>query len=89
MEIKVNISFSMWPYTQSQEVTIPEEEFKNMDKWVDSITNNIKMNLLTHVRMHHPTLWNKYSPFEGDKLVDLTTAITDFRPSYTPKKTNI
>lgn len=88
MEIKVNISFSMWPYTQSQEVIIPETEFKNMDMWVDSITNNIKMSLLTHVRTHHPTLWNQYSPFEGDKLADLSTPV-EYLPSYKTKKTNI
>lgn len=73
MEIKVNITFSMWPYTQTHEVLIPEEEFKNMDRWVDSITNNLKMNLLTHVRLHHPNLWNKYSPFKEDALEQLKT----------------
>lgn len=31
MEIKVNITFSMWPYSQTHEVSIPEEEFQNMD----------------------------------------------------------
>lgn len=71
MDIKVSITFSMWPYAQTHEVTIPKEEFKNMDKWVDSITNNIKMNLLTHVRTHHPTIWNQYSPFDPDKLTSL------------------
>ena len=79
----------MWPYTQTHEVTIPEDEFKNMDKWVDSITNNIKMNLLTHVRLHHPALWSKYTPFEGDKLGDLSISNVEYRPSYTAKKTNL
>lgn len=89
MEIKVNISFSMWPYTQSHEVSIPESEFKNMDTWVDSITNNIKMNLLTHVRTHHPNLWNQYTPHNVDKLADLATKEVSFLKTYKVNKTNL
>lgn len=73
MDIKVNITFSLWPYEQSMSVVIPEDRFKDMDKYVDSITSNIKMALLGHVRTHHPTIWHKYSPLEVDLLKTLET----------------
>jgi hypothetical protein len=73
MEIKVNISFAMWPYEQSMSITIPEDAFKDMDKYVDSITSNLKMALLGHVRAHHPTIWHKYSPFDSELLKTLET----------------
>lgn len=71
MTIKVNISFELWPYQQSYAVEIPEEKFKEMDKYVDSITSNLKMSLLSHVRTHHPNLWYKYSPLEDQALANL------------------
>jgi len=71
MNIKVNISFQLWPYEQSYTVEIPEDKFKEMDKYVDSITNNLKMSILSHVRLHHPNLWYKYSPLETESISDL------------------
>jgi hypothetical protein len=71
MTIKVNISFELWPYQQSYSVEIPEDKFKEMDKYVDSITSNLKMSLLSHVRVHHPNLWYKYSPLEDQILATL------------------
>lgn len=76
MEIKVNISFSMWPYEQSMSVVIPEDAFKDMDKYVDSMTSNLKMALLAHVRKNHPTIWYQYTPFDSDKLTELQTTHT-------------
>lgn len=71
MNIKVNISFALWPYEQSYTVEIPEDKFKEMDKYVDSITSNLKMAILSHVRLHHPNLWYKYSPLEEQALNEL------------------
>ena len=76
MEIKVNINFSMWPYEQSMSVLIPEDKFKDMDKYVDAMTSNLKMALLGHVRLHHPTIWHKYSPFDAQLLSTLETKTT-------------
>lgn len=76
MDIKVNISFSMWPYEQSMSVSISEDNFKDMDKYVDSVTSNLKMALLGHVRLHHPNIWYKYSPFEAELLKKLETIET-------------
>lgn len=72
MDLEVTIKYHLWPYTKSISVHIPEDDFKNMDKYVDSITNNLKMDLLTHVRTHHPTIWHKYVPSSLDNLKDLT-----------------
>lgn len=71
MTIKVNISFALWPYEQSYTVEIPEDKFKDMDKLVDGITSNLKMSILSHVRLHHPNLWYKYSPLEANAVSDL------------------
>lgn len=81
MQIEVSIKYSVWPYEQSLAVAIPEEEFKNMDKWVDSITSNLKMSLLSHVRTHHPDIWYKYTPFEPQKWDDLKVPETA-QPMY-------
>lgn len=71
MQIKVQISFDAWPYSESLAVTIVPEDFSSMDKMVDSITNNLKMRLLSHVRTHHPDIWFKYSPFKEDAIEGL------------------
>lgn len=68
MNIKVQIQFELWPYTDSLSVQITPEEFKNMDKMVDSITSNIKMRILSHVRTHHPDVWYQYTPLKQDEL---------------------
>lgn len=48
------------------------------------------MNLLTHVRTHHPNLWNKYTPHDRDKLKDLViTEVPAFRKDYQPRKINL
>lgn len=45
------------------------------------------MNLLTHVRTHHPNLWNKYTPHDVNKLVELTTKDVQYIPPYKAKQT--
>jgi hypothetical protein len=71
MKIKVSIKYELWPYEQELSVTIPQDEFHKMDTYVDSMTSNLKMNLLTHVKNHHPNTWYKNSPLNLDKLKDL------------------
>lgn len=71
MNIKVQIQFDLWPYSEAHTVHITPEEFKNMDKMVDSITSNLKMRLLSHVRTHHPDIWYQYTPFNEKSLNDL------------------
>jgi len=68
MNIKVSIKFELWPYEQEYSVTIPTEEFDKMDTYVDSITSNLKMSILSHVRAHHPTTWYKNSPLNLEQL---------------------
>jgi hypothetical protein len=68
MNIKVQISFDAWPYSETHAVEITPEQFKNMDKTVDSITSNLKMRLLSHVRTHHPDIWYQYTPFNEQDL---------------------
>jgi len=76
MTIKVNISFQLWPYEQSYTVEIPEDRFKDMDKFVDSITSNLKMSLMSHVRLHHPNMWYKDTPLQPMALDRLTVPNT-------------
>lgn len=77
MTIKVNISFQLWPYEQSYTVEIPEDRFKDMDKFVDSITSNLKMSLMSHVRLHHPNMWYKDTPLEPNALTNLQVVHQD------------
>lgn len=71
MTFKVQVTFDAWPYSESFSVNISPEDFPKMDKMVDSITSNLKMRLLSHVRLHHPDIWYQYSPFTSDDLTQL------------------
>ncbi len=77
VNFKVQISFDAWPYSESFTVNIAPEDFPKMDKMVDSITSNLKMRLLSHVRLHHPDVWYQYTPFDSNELSLLQVPTTN------------
>jgi len=72
MQIKVEIKYELWPYEETMAVNIPAESFSNMDTYVDSMVSNLKMRLLTHVKMYHPNTWYPNTTVDLEQLKKLT-----------------
>jgi hypothetical protein len=72
MQVKVQIKYELWPYEETMAVTIPAEDFDKLDLYVDSITSNLKMRIMTQVKNHHPNTWYKQSPLNIEQLKELT-----------------
>lgn len=68
MNIKVQIQFDAWPYSETHSLEITPDQFRNMDRMVDSITSNLKMRLLTHVKENHPDIWYRDTPLVQSEL---------------------
>lgn len=71
MNIKVQIQFDAWPYSETHAVEITADKFKDMDRIVDSIVSNLKMRLLFHVKEHHPDIWYQHTPLKQEDLTKL------------------
>ncbi len=77
MQIKVEIKYSLWPYEETIAVTIPTDEFDKLDSYVDSITSNLKMQILGRVRKQHPSIWYKDTTLNIEQLKQLTNVDAD------------
>ena len=71
MQIKVTVKYELWPYEETFSVTIPPEEVSKLDTYVDSITSNMKVRMLTALRTQHPTVWHQNTPLNILELNNL------------------